>query len=289
MALIPPHFLDCAVAIGTDDRDGKRSWVASGFFYGRRVPSDDSKPQYKVFLVTNRHVVEKLSVAYIRQNPQGNEAAKEFTLPLHGPNGDPIWYPHPREEIDVAVTTVNPTALSALGIELAFFQNDDHIATVSKMEEIGLSEGDGIFVLGFPMGLVGQRRNAVVARVGCLARIRELLDRSAQTFLIDASVFPGNSGGPVISRPETAAIVDTAFQDASYLIGIVSGYIPYSDVAVSAQTGQTRVVFEENSGLAVVYPVDVIEEAIDHLKRLHEQRFGGRPTGDSVGTPKGSV
>jgi S1-C subfamily serine protease len=289
MALIPPHFLDCAVAIGTDDKDGKRCWVASGFFYGRRVTSDVSTPQYKVFLVTNRHVVQGLSVAYIRQNPQGSEAAKEFPLPLRGPNGDPIWYAHPREEIDVAVTTVNPTALSALGINLAFFQNDDHTATVSKMEEIGLSEGDGIFVLGFPMGLVGERRNAVVARAGCLARIRELLGRSAQTFLIDASVFPGNSGGPVISRPEAVAIVDTKFQDTSYLIGIVSGYVPYHDVAVSAQTGQTRVVFEENSGLAVVYPVDVIEQAIDHLKREHEQRFGARPTGESVGAPEGNV
>ena len=34
-------------------------------------------------------------------------------------------------------------------------------------------------------------------------------------------------------------------------------------MAVSRQTGETRVVFTENSGLSVVHPVDAIDEVID--------------------------
>lgn len=34
LALIPPIFLDCAVALGVADSRGNAQWVASGFLYG---------------------------------------------------------------------------------------------------------------------------------------------------------------------------------------------------------------------------------------------------------------
>ena len=75
-------------------------------------------------------------------------------------------------------------------------------------------------------------------------------------------IFPGNSGGPVISRPEAVAIDGTKANSASNLIGIVRSYLPYVDVAVSGQTGQPRLVMHENSGLAEVHPVDYIVETV---------------------------
>ena len=45
---------------------------------------------------------------------------------------------------------------------------------------------------------------------------------------------------------------------------MVSAYIPYEEFAVSEQTGERRMVFQENSGLAVVIPIDVIQETVDH-------------------------
>jgi hypothetical protein len=42
----------------------------------------------------------------------------------------------------------------------------------------------------------------------------------------------------------------------------VFAYVPYRDTAVSTQTGTVRITFDENSGLAWVYPVDRIEETI---------------------------
>ena len=47
------------------------------------------------------------------------------------------------------------------------------------------------------------------------------------------------------------------------LIGIVKSYIPYKDIAISQQTGNPRVIFEENSGLALVEPVDSIKETVE--------------------------
>ena len=46
------------------------------------------------------------------------------------------------------------------------------------------------------MGLAGKEQNYVIARQGIIARISDLFDGHSKSFLIDASVFPGNIRGP---------------------------------------------------------------------------------------------
>jgi len=46
------------------------------------------------------------------------------------------------------------------------------------------------------------------------------------------------------------------------LIGIVKEYIPYYDEDYSRQNQSLRVIFEDNSGLAVAHPVDHINQTI---------------------------
>ncbi len=259
MALIPPFFTDCVVAIGTDDAEGERRWIASGFLYG--VPTDQRARAYQVYLVTNRHVLTGLDKAYLRCNPQADKRAREFDLSLF--DGDkPLWFTHPDEEIDVAVMPINFDLLQESGMQVAYFQGDQHSATIDALNDLGVTEGDFAYVLGFPMGLVGQHRNTVIVRSGTLARVRDLLARTSKIFLVDAFAFPGNSGGPVVLKPEAIALEGTKPQLVPYLIGIVQAYVPYQDVAVSLQTGRPRIIFEENTGLAAVHPVDFIEETI---------------------------
>ena len=105
---------------------------------------------------------------------------------------------------------------------------------------------------GFPMGQVGKERNYTIVRHGSLARVRDAIVGSSESFLVDTLIFPGNSGGPVVIRPEALAVGGTKATQKALLIGIVAGYLPYRDVAVSQQTKRARVIFEENSGLAVV-------------------------------------
>lgn len=89
------------------------------------------------------------------------------------------------------------------------------------MKELEITEGDFAYVLGFPMGIIGDKRNTVIVRSGSIARIRDALAKVNPIFLVDAFVFPGNSGGPVISKPDAISIQGTKSQDAAYLIGIV--------------------------------------------------------------------
>jgi hypothetical protein len=261
VALIPPFFLDCVVTVGERQDDDTVEWLASGFFYGFR----DTRPgaaSYWTYLVTNRHVQEGLTRPVLRCNPRGRHHAKEIDLQVLGSDGENLWHCHPDPAVDIAATPISMTALHANGVEQAFYTSDLHARRIAELATLGVSEGDGIFLLGFPMGIVGRSRNEVIVRGGCVARIHDTVDGDSATFLVDANVFPGNSGGPVILRPEATSIEGTKTTPAAYLIGVVCSYLPYRDVAVSRQTGHTRVVFEENSGLVEVLPIDRVDEAI---------------------------
>lgn len=272
MALIPKFFLDCVVAIGVPtDREANQEqfrWIASGFLYGNFFKKDEKGEDiYLIYLVTNRHVLNGLKQVLLRFNPTGREPAKAYLLNLVDKSSKKIlWTPHPNPDIDIAVTIINVNLLEEQGIQFAWFYSDKHVATLDKIAELGITEGDFVYTLGFPMGLIGPERNYVIVRSGNIARIQDAIDRRSNEFLIDALIFPGNSGGPVVTKPEAMAISKTKAISSAYLVGVVQSYVPYQDIAISEQTKRPRVIFEENSGLTTVIPIDFVKEAIDTHK-----------------------
>ncbi len=265
-AVLPPQFVNAVVAIGHTEGSGANApWFTegSGFFYGFLATDDPdpAKKGYEVFLVTNRHVVAGKNIVSIRLNPKNSaDPGQVFTIP----GAD--WFFHSNASEDIAVAKVNWQILMERGIDVRFFPNDSIALSISRMGEIGLSAGDGVFVLGFPMNLAGAQRNYVIVRRGAVARVSDLMESASQYMLVDANIFPGNSGGPVILEPTDFAISGTKRNNTAFLLGVVRAYIPYSDLAVSQQTQHQRIVFEENSGLAEVVPMDRVNEAIQAWK-----------------------
>ncbi|MBI4210230.1 MAG: trypsin-like peptidase domain-containing protein [Candidatus Diapherotrites archaeon] len=162
------------------------------------------------------------------------------------------WHFHANKDVDIAVI--------GFGLDV---ENDDvkTIESASFLDIKELNVADDIFLLGFQPGLSTAKIKPIV-RNGIISRIEE--DR---TFYIDASVFPGNSGSPVLLKPSPIAIKEKGIQfGATHLgrfIGICSEYIPYQDIAVSVQTRRPRIIFEENTGLAKVWSIDIIKEILD--------------------------
>jgi S1-C subfamily serine protease len=201
------------------------------------------------------------------------DPVREFTINLKNADGTDLWVSHPDPSVDVSVVHINGNYLREQGLQSTFFAADIHVADKAKLKEIGTAIGDDVFVLGFPMGISGTlQRNYVIARRGSIARLDDALNSNATTFLIDAFVFPGNSGGPVVSAPELIAVTGTKSQDKAYLIGMVRSYLPYTDVAFSQQTGQPRMVSQENSEFAEVIPVDYINETIQAASEAEKKR-----------------
>ena len=285
-AQIPPQFLNFVVALGSnvqkkelrevEKKPPEFEWrtEGTGFFYGH-LAVDDPEPQkrkYQPFLVTAKHVVqehEKLrkidnrGELSIRVNPQNSSSPGEkFPISILALSAGSTWFFHPNSDIDLAIFPLNLLKLREQGLQSDFFANDQIVANADKLKDLEVAAGDGVFILGFPMNLAGVQRNYVIVRQGVIARISEMLDRASRTFLVDAFVFPGNSGGPVVLKPEFGSIEGTKSQNTAYLIGIVLSYIPYIDIAISPQTQRGRIAFEENSGLAEILPTDYIDETI---------------------------
>ena len=263
MALISPKYLNAVVALGIPTEENGVRYIATGFLYSHplRKRPYDREQHFEFFLVTNRHVVEGSDVIVARFNRPLNSPSQIFSIESKAEDGSARWTTHPRDA-DVAVIPIPIEMLDQYGIEVeVFLGNEDAISREETRQLI--SEGDGVFVLGFPMGLAGEERNYTIVRHGTIARIQDWFQGNPD-ILIDSSIFPGNSGGPVVTKPEQIRIIDTEAVMSSLLIGMVSSYIYYEEVAISEQTGQRRMVFQENSGLAVVVPIDVIQETVDH-------------------------
>lgn len=282
--LLPPFMMDSVVALGAmlntspPGQPPRIEWVTlgTGFFYGYKIKDDPdpNKREYAIYLVTAGHVVSEFNASghgdlLVRINPKDpSSSTQTFNIPDKPPEGAGTWFYHPGFHPnssadlgnDIAAVQVNGSKIKELGA--GFIPSDEASADSTKLKSIGTSAGDGVFVLGFPMNLAGVQRNYVIVREGIIARISELLDHASWTFMLDCFVFPGNSGSPVILKPEIAAIQGTTANRSAYLIGVVVDYKPYADRAISEQTHRPRVIFEENSGLADVVPMDQVDETI---------------------------
>jgi hypothetical protein len=274
MALLPPFYLDSVVAIGVGDDVTKRQWIGTGFIYGNLIAraKPDSGKRYNLWLVTNKHVLASLHAVYVKLNSAGDPNSKDYRVPLVAKNGKALWVAHPGADTDVAAIWANAGFLAQEKLKFRPILSDLHTCHKAKMRTGILNEGDRVFVLGFPMGLVAAERQYVICRSGIVARIRDYLENRASDYLVDATVFPGNSGGPVVLCPSALSIEGTKAPQTADLIGIVKSYVPYRDVAISSQTRMPRITFEENSGLTAVEPMDAIAETV----ALAEKRLKGR-------------
>lgn len=262
MSIIPVEYINAVVALGTEDSVKRKHWVGTGFVVGRKEKQD--KTRITCYLVTNNHVVRGNKSLLVRFNSQITTQVKDYEISLVD-NQKPIYTSHPNPKIDIVALQINPNVLINDKSEWASFDLDDNTLTLEQMKESGVDEGALVYALGFPMNLVSDSMKAPICRLGCISRISDAFKLSCteRSFLVDAQAFPGNSGGPIISRPEVLSIQGTKSNSKANLIGILSAYIPYQEKLISAQTGETRMIQTENSGLTLVYPVDYIKETVE--------------------------
>lgn len=274
MALIPPAYLNSVTSIGVEQKNDKGEAVfrsiATGFLVGKPIgnKNDKGEQSYRLFVVTNRHVFyndktkQFVKEVLLRFNTTDNKS-HHFKVNLLNTENKPIWSMHTNEKVDLAVLPINAGAISDAKIDFYFFKDND-LLFAKDFSSKNISTGDGLFVLGFPMSISGKAKNFVIVRQGVIARVdEEVLEEGF--YYIDASAYPGNSGGPVIIKPEVVAISGTGSNGSAGLIGVISSGETYSDVAVSQQTGEAKVIFTEQTGLVRVVPVERIYEIVDEI------------------------
>lgn len=153
------------------------------------------------------------------------------------------------------------------------FDIDNDALDSEQLRKFDVDEGSLIYMLGYPMGLVNMSSSTPICRLGCIARMDKEQIESTNNILVDIQNFPGNSGSPIIYRPEALSIEGTKNLMNSVLIGIVHSYIPYRETLISSQTGEIVEIRSENSGLAYAHPVEYIRHIIDDFFKKNPNIF----------------
>jgi hypothetical protein len=225
--IITPDGKDTLVTVGT------------GFLVGNE--------RNVCFVVTCKHVIKNLSNSYVTFHIKNQDAS--LSIPLNSPSFHFVFHEDP--DIDLAISAVPQIPgieLDVLSVGLGLLRSSDSIY-----------EGEEVYFLGFPLQIITEEKEPI-----CRSGIVALVSESAKNFLMDGFIFPGNSGGPVFVKPSVYDFRTKTIgrETMPYVIGIVSSYEPYREIAVSLQTKKTRIIFEENSGLTWVVPSQYIKEMI---------------------------
>lgn len=259
MAIIPNFYLNAVVAIGNGNASNV-TWCGTGFLAFRTVDAKGERP----LLITNKHVFKDEKNIVIRLRKKDSENFHTIDVSLYE-NGKQLYTVHPMDAIDIAVLPLNGQFFTDNDLAFDAFNIDDsnNAMTSGELREEGVDEGTLIHMLGYPMGLVNTNSTLPICRLGCIARMsKEQIDET-YNILVDIQNFPGNSGSPIVTRPEIVSIKGTKALKKSVLLGIIHSYIPYQETLMNTQTKKIVELRTENSGIANVHPVEYIREVVD--------------------------
>jgi len=261
--IIPNFYLNAVVSIGIRNTPHGIAWIGTGFFVGKSK-GDDNNQVYPI-LVTNKHVFYGKDNVVIRMKKKDGDDLQIVDVDLKDKDGNLLYVIHDSKDIDIAVLPINADFITENSLDFNCFNIDTNAMSSTDLRTNGVDEGSIIYMLGFPMGLVNMNSNLPICRMGCVSRMSETQISEQHNILVDIQNFPGNSGSPIITRPESITLTGTASLTKSVLVGIVHSYIPYKEELVNSQTKEVVEIKSENSGLANVHPVEYIREIIEKI------------------------
>ena len=246
MAQIPARFLKAVVSLGwinprrqSQPHQELMSPHSTGFLYAypteyrKEIPPDGTY-HASFFLVTCKHVIEKQSQfnqLLIRFNNLDGQGMSTYSLDIHT-GGSLVWTLHPTA--DIAVLSLSASKLDEAGVEWHYIARADSSLPHEQILNGDLSEGDEVFILGFPMGWREGRQDYPIVRHGMVAQIKGLANGDHDTFVVDGSAFGGNSGGPVLTKAQAGSITGTSRIDRVSLVGMVAAN---TNITISTESG----------------------------------------------------
>lgn len=158
MSLLPFGYLNTAVSIEIPEEGDKFRAIVTGFLVGFSLGEKNEKGEdlFRIFLVTNRHVFRNKRKVWLRFNKGGG--SQRYRLQLLNEKGEETWSAHSNLAVDVAVIPIAVNKLQADGIEFGWIP-EELMASRDRIKSLGITQGDEIYILGFPMGLAGEEKN----------------------------------------------------------------------------------------------------------------------------------
>lgn len=219
-------------------------------------------------LVTNKHVIRgAIEVAFTMPRLADNgQPASSGTRMLISGFSDSDWIGHPAAGVDIGVMFFGRIleAMRANGAP-AFYRAFEPDLLVSQEYANSLDAIENVTMIGYPNGLFDQSSMLPIARRGQTATPIFNDYNNLPAFLIDASVFPGSSGSPVVLYDRgtyTTRDGTTHVGSRMALLGIVAA------VHTRQVNGSVRMVnsgiatFDDMIDLGIVFKSSAIQEAV---------------------------
>ena len=193
--------------------------VGTGFLISEVAP--DGRP--RTILVTANHVFQQMPgqvarIGYRVQNPDGSWSYSPQPLRIRDAGGHELWTHHPARDV-AAISITAPAEFAKAAIPENYLASDD---TFVKYQ---VEAGDELMALGFPRGLAANQAGFPILRSGRIASYPVAPAKAFPTFLLDFSVFPGNSGGPVFMHNDarrSPGDPSQSPQDVEFIAGLLT-------------------------------------------------------------------
>ena len=232
-----------------------------------------------LFLVTNKHVIAGATKArFFFTLAEGTNAKIGDIVEIALDEFEQGWTGHPDDAVDVAAAPLVPllNQLDKEGRQPFIKAIPTTIVPTVEQASKELDAIEEVFFIGYPIGIYDTVNLLPVARRGTTATPFSLDYCGKPAFLIDASVFPGSSGSPVLifnkgsySPREGGVVVASRVLllgiVASVLVHEQDGKLDFIDVPT---TLTPRVRTPELADLGIVFKSRTIVETIEAL--LHK-------------------
>lgn len=175
--------------------DGNKR-TGSAFFVS--APDPGGRP--RIVMVTARHLLRSMPGDEARaglrfERPDGSWRLRWTPVPVRAA-GEPRWTEHPVQDVAVMSLRV-PPEIARDAIPL------DWLAETDSFTRYDVGPGDEMVTLGYPGGYSANTLGFPILRAGRIASYPLGPLTQFPTFILDFTVIPGHSGGPVF-MPEDA-------------------------------------------------------------------------------------
>ena len=257
---------------------------ASGFFYAETKPSTDENEKGMVildkwWLITNKHVLfpeeNKIPclVNYLIFHLRRKVNDTIEWIPIKILQSELLRYAkiHTKDNVDVAAINISSYIKDIMRIK------DDNIILPFHLSEYNLPDhqplkievSDDILVASYPKGFYDYSNKFPIVKSGIIASAWGKNFWGDELFEIDAQLFPGSSGGLVISKPKDIAIIDGKLKYSSskqfIFLGVYSGEYIWKD---TMKIDQNDYSVDKSYGLGNVWYSYLVPEIIKSGKKI---------------------
>ena len=234
--------------------------IGTVFILGKKAKDNPKKLLY--VMVTAAHILENIkgeeAQIFLRMKNSEGKIEKVLHKIKIREKDKPLWVKHPNA--DVAAMYLPLPGKCANEVPLL---SEDILANNKILEKYEIHPGDELLCLGYPLNFESNKMGFPILRSGKIASYPLTPMKEVKTFLFDAEIFKGNSGGPVYFV-DSGRIYDGAMHTnkIQFVIGLVSQ--EKLDIKTTSSPYNIEIKAERLS-LAVIVPSVYIRETIDML------------------------